>query len=519
MSKKYYSCYWVALILTVLFFCQLAAALPPNFAILGDDLYTSGDAAHLGEAVAAVGDIDGDGVGDFAGGAPNHTVSGVSNAGEVAVFSGDTGQVILSLDIGGHAIGFAEAVSAAGDVNNDGTPDILVGATGGVGPGASGWVFVFSGDDGYLIHTNLSVGSDDTTSYPNHSSLFGSQLDSLGDINSDGYDDFIVGGPYVDYQGKTDSGVAVVFSGFDGSRIYTLTGDYVANNHFGVAVSNAGDFNSDSVNDIAVGFRGPSQSGVYVYSGANGALLKQFTGSSASEFYGVSVDELGDINNDGVGDLIVAAPTTGVIDEFNAYVVSGTNGSKLHTFAGNWNSIAGHEVVNAGDVNGDGDIDFLVGDVDSQDSPRFRIFSGDDGSVLHEIGPAPVGSDRKNFATLGDINSDGSAEFIIGGDTIGTSQAGNNGQIKVYGYLTGCFTYPASVLLQNETVTNTQDYFSAGFIAAGESVDVGQTTGDYIISSTGDVELTAREQIRFEPGFSVQVGGVLTANVDSALCD
>ena len=137
----------------------------------------------------------------------------------------------------------------------------------------------------------------------------GISVSGAGDVNGDGFADLIVGAPGADRNG-TNSGSARVFSGVDGSVLYTFDGDS-AREQFGDPVSGAGDVNGDGFADLIVGAlfsdsNGTSSGSAQVFSGADGSVLYNLNGDSAGDFLGISVSGAGDVNGDGVADFVVA---------------------------------------------------------------------------------------------------------------------------------------------------------------------------------------------------------------------
>src|SRR5690606_28077584 len=159
-------------------------------------------------------------------------------------------------------------VSGAGDVNNDGFGDLIAGAIGDDNNGSgSGSARVFSGADGSILYTFDGDSADDQ---------FGESVSGAGDVNNDGFEDLIVGASFDDNNGS-NSGSARVFSGADGSSLYTFDGDS-AFDFLGVSVSGAGDVNGDGFDDLIIGASFDDNSGsnsgsARVFSGADGAAL------------------------------------------------------------------------------------------------------------------------------------------------------------------------------------------------------------------------------------------------------
>ena len=151
-----------------------------------------------------------------------------------------------------------------------------------------------------------------------------------------GFDDVIVGVPEDDNNGPV-SGAARVFSGVDGSILYTFEGDS-AGDDFGFFVDDAGDVNADGFADVIVG--APSENDtdtgfVRVFSGVDGSVLYNFDGDSAGDRFGVEVSGAGDVNGDGVDDFIAAV--NGYVRVFVSQIM---------------------EPVMLGDIDQDGDVTF-----------------------------------------------------------------------------------------------------------------------------------------------------------------
>jgi len=299
----------------------------------------------------AVRDTNGDGKGDIIVGAPLEDVGGNVDQGRVYVFSGVNASLLFTLDNQNPqmATKFGWSV-AAGNVSGDGKGDIAVGAPGGNagGPADQGRVFVFSGMGGSLLFT---LGRPGTPGY----ARFGHSV-AVGDVNDDGKGDIAVGAPWEEVGGNTWQGRAYVFSGIDGSPLFTLdTPAPREETQFGHSVA-VGDVDGDGQGDIAIGTPtgefGPGQA--YVFSGADRSLLFNLGVPGSS----VVVD---DVNSDSKGDIVVGADGDG--GQGRAYVYSGGDGSllfPLNTANPQWRAQFGFSVA-AGDVNGDGKGDMAVG--------------------------------------------------------------------------------------------------------------------------------------------------------------
>ncbi len=183
----------------------------------------------------------------------------------------------------------------------------------------------------------------------------GSSVAGVGDVNGDGYDDFVAGEPHAF---TFFNGRAVVFSGKDHSILYQFVGG--ARDLLGTSVAGPGDLDGDGVPDIAVGavqyYSDFTQAKGYIrlYSGKTGAPIWTASGLGAKEYLGTSLAVVGDIDHDGKTDLLAGS-------NFHLVrVISGATGTILSTISYSVFSF-GWSVAAAGDVNQDGTPDFLVG--------------------------------------------------------------------------------------------------------------------------------------------------------------
>jgi len=248
-----------------------------------------------GFAVALVGDLDGDGVADVAGGAPFHDAA-ASNAGQVLVLSGATGSVLL--DIKGDDAGdrFGSALAGASDIDGDGTPDLIVGAPGVNAPGGwdGGRVTVHSGLSGSILHVFEHL---------EEAEVFGSAVAGGGDFDGDGVPDVVGAAP-------DGYGDVFVHSGIDGSLLHTFTGP-LNNDLLGSSVAVASDLDGDGAADLVLGAVQVSygQKGyVVIRSGRTGEQLYIQPGDEVLGQFGAAVAWLGDVDGDDRPEIAVGVP-------------------------------------------------------------------------------------------------------------------------------------------------------------------------------------------------------------------
>ena len=380
----------------------------PLYTIVDDESYD-----FFGHSVSGAGDVNGDGLADIIIGVP-HEDNNAQSSGSAQVISGLDRSILYTFNGDNYLDIFGWSVSSAGDVNGDGRADIIVGAPDDDNNGVfSGIARVHSGLDGSILFT---VNGDSARDY------FGYSVSSAGDVNGDGRADLIVGAP--GHDNVQGSGSARVLSGLDGSLLYTFDGDNPSAK-FGWSVSDAGDVNGDGRGDLIVGSPWDNTNGVLsgsarVFSGIDGSVLYTFHGHAPYDLFGHSVSGAGDVNGDGRADLIVGSPTSENNGAGNgsARVLSGLDGSILYTFEGDRLARFGWSVSGPGDVNGDGRADLIVGapedDSNGHRSGSAQVFSGLDGSILYNLQGDFGNQFGHSVSGVGDLNGDRLADFIIG---------------------------------------------------------------------------------------------------------
>lgn len=387
----------------------------------------SGSGDELGFTVAGGGDVNGDGVADFIIGAPGTDPlsqgegSVLPDAGSVYVYSGATGQLLYQKNGGasGERLGGSAGISA--DVDGDGHDDFIVGAPGASpnGLAGAGSAYVYSGANGNLLYQVNGGGSGDR---------LGGSAGISADIDGDGNGDFIVGAPGADPNGLVDAGLAFVYSGATGNLIYRVNGSSPGD-RLGGSAGMTDDANGDGYGDFIAGAPGADPNGLadagsaYVYSGKDGTVLYQVNGSGSGDRLGGSAGMSGDVNGDGNDDFIVGAPQAdpnGLADAGSAYVYSGADGSLLYQVNGTGSGERlGGSAGMSGDVNGDGNDEFIVGapgaDVNGlSDAGTVMVFSGRDGLPLFEKNGSAAGDRLGGSAGMFEEGENGEVHFIVG---------------------------------------------------------------------------------------------------------
>ena len=405
---------------------------------------------------------------------------------ELSSLNGTNGFVCNGIDVNDRS---GISVSGAGDVNGDGIGDLIIGAFGADPNGRT------SSGESYVVFGAAGIGAGGTLelSSLNGTNGFvcngidawdysGASVSSAGDVNGDGFDDLIIGAKFSDPNEQNNAGESyVVFGGVGvgagGSlELSSLNGmnGFVCNgidrNDFSSEpVSSAGDVNSDGFDDIIIGAHNASPNGAsqggesYVVFGAmdvgSGGTLNLSTlngingfacnGIDMRDFSGNSVSSAGDVNGDGFGDLIIGAPFADPnehIDVGEAYVVFGAagvgSGGTLDLMSLNGqngfvlNGIDTGDVCgfvsSAGDVNGDGISDFIIGAPDAD--PNGQDGAGESYVVFGRkpcpadlnadgvVDTADLGIVIGQFGTPGpgaDINGDGTVDTADLGVLIG----------------------------------------------------------------------------------------------------
>ncbi len=379
----------IYLIFVIYAICPIITAQTlPDYVFSGE---VSGD--YFGSSVAIAGDVNNDGYDDIVIGARGNDEGG-TDAGKVYIYSGKDSSLIKTFT-GNIANGyFGAAVAGAGDVNNDGYDDVIVGAYG------QGKAYVFSGNQWDTLFIGSGGGN------------YGYTVAGIGDIELDGYDDFAIG--YPNDGPPSVSGSIYVYSGGESASLKWVKRGTGYPEALGVSLAGIGDINNDNHPDFA----GGTQIGrVRIYSGLTGELLFPILDWGGGLFN--AIDGIEDVDNDGFNDIILANENYGTYTG-SLWILSGQNLAIIYYISGeSGEDRFGHSVSSVGDINSDGIPDFLVGAPYQnsliENAGKAYLFSGIDGTLLSTFLPENAG-DQFGCSVNGDgdINNDGLPDLVIG---------------------------------------------------------------------------------------------------------
>jgi len=397
---------------------------------------------------------------------------------------------------------FGLNVSGAGDVNDDGIDDIIIGAPyeeeGGANAGAA---YVFYGSGNLDVSINASAADVKLISEDGGDNL-GYRVSEAGDVNNDGIDDVIVGAKS-EGTGGTNAGAAYIFYGGNlAASINASAADVkivgeAASDQFSFSVSDAGDVNNDGIDDVIVGARGENsnQGAAYILYGstslassidASGVNVK-LIGEDDDDRFGRSVSGVGDIDNDGIDDVIVGADqdddgdsTSGV-----AFIFYGSTSLALSIDASAANvKLIGEDSgdrfgysVSGGDVNDDGIVDVIVGarGDDTSQGAAYIFYGGNLASSI-DVSAANVklvGADANDqfgwsVSGGGDVNNDGIADVVVGAYTDDDSGRTDSGSVFIfYGSASLASSIDASVANVTLIGEGASDFFGYSVSASG----------------------------------------------------
>jgi hypothetical protein len=412
-------------------------------------------------------------------------------------------------------------------------------------------------EQGVQVHLNIAGA--------NAGDQFGWVARSVGDINTDGCDDFAVGAPTNDDLGA-DGGKVYVYSGKTGALLFAGAGP--TGSWFGYNVGTIGDVTGDGVADVfssGVFFGGAGA--VRIYNGATGVLTYQIVGEASGDLFGHSVTALGDLTGDGVADFAVGAPRhdTAGANAGRVYLLDCADGSEICIIDGDTpGDEFGSGLAMGGDLDGDGLLELMIsaqragasgtglayvynlgatcvrrltlvpgatavsmgqffvdmtGDVDGDgigdiyagdfNASRAYVWSGATGALIWTRSSG-LGEGYGIGTGIGDLDGDSREDFVIGAYTssIGASQAGRAYVVSGAGPTTlRTFTYKTAGA-------------NLGFDCAGVGDADGDGVTDYIITAASEASARGRVFIirgQIPPGPADLNGDWVVSGNDMAL--
>ncbi len=440
------------------------------------ELHGDQGSATVGRALSTVGDVNGDGFSDFVIGQGTWDGPLGVNQGRVQVFLGResgpsaTADWIAEGDADSSFFGFS--VSTAGDVNGDGYDDLILGA-----PrqphedGSIGTVYVYHGSPSGLTGPVWTA----RTWAPDTTRTFGLTVAFAGDVNGDGYGDVAIGDYHRDGS-LPDAGAVWVYHGSPtglGSTPDWMTEGEDPGGYYGVAISAAGDVDGDGYQDLLVGSARCYETGrAYLYMGSATGLGSSPVwthDASSHSYYGITVANAGDVNGDGYADILVADLNT-------AYLYPGGPegpGEEIWSREGELpTTYTGDGMGTAGDVNGDGLADFLVGEPETMTVGgigKVGLYYGNRQAISIDPdwvveGVQPEARFGEVTVTAGDINGDGFSDFLIG-ESLYDGDFENQGSAYLFlGGGEGPRTTPGWVIETNQD----QSHFGYAIASAGD---------------------------------------------------
>jgi len=391
---------------------------------------------HFGQSATYIPDVNGDGIADFAIGADDEAVGGNPVAGRVHIYSGATGALLRTINPPtAQQLGtfFGWSLCGTPDMNGDGKGDLLVGAIWekDLSNLVCGRAYLFSGATGAMLRAWLPPGTHQD------SQNFGFAVTTIPDVTGDGTVDFAIAAEGEQVGAITGAGRVHIYNGATGAFIRSLSSPTPETNAaFGFSIAGMGDITGDGKGELVVGapFQNPGAAPtdcgrVYVI-GGNGTLLRAMgsPGSADSGFFGKSVSVIASLNSDNLPDILVGAPGEpqgNTLGAGHAYVFAGV------TYLFIKSSRSPFPITNANyglatspmrDAAGAPTTEYIVSEPTSGRG-KIYIYNPNRGfQTVQALSGARCGW---SVAGMGDLNTNGQADFVFGAPLDG---AGGHGR-------------------------------------------------------------------------------------------
>ncbi|MFH0945785.1 MAG: FG-GAP-like repeat-containing protein [Planctomycetota bacterium] len=402
----------------------------------------------LGSRIASAGDVNGDGRADWIVGSPNYS-DGNTSEGRIILYYGAAGGP-TPMAVGFQGEGeeddamLGKAIAAAGDVNGDGYDDFIVGAPGSsAGAPSAGAAWLYQGP--------VAPGASPAWILLGHATSggVGGALAGAGDVNGDGYDDVLI---------RRDSATAQIDrvdlylgskNGLTDTPFWSAEGAQPGA-AFGATLTGLGDVNGDSYDDFAIAEA--FWTGVHTQEGRALVFLGSETGPAATADWTIpggadmawlgKVAQAGDVNGDGFCELLVASPTLGGGGTIRLYRGSPTGLGSVPSWVRSESEVGalfGTTMVGGGDVNGDGFDDVVIGAMMEDDvftnEGKAYFYLGSAAGLNNPEWTATGGVASGRFGAglaLGDLDGDGLSDLLVGAPFQDGGPGSDSGLVKLY---------------------------------------------------------------------------------------